>query len=101
MRYCKVENGKIVEVFQTDSEEIAKLNGYTTPCEKEIVQIRDGTYKFADEVTEADFLPSLEEVKAEKITEIKTFRDTEEVEDIEVNGHLFHYIHRLYLHSAA
>lgn len=35
--------------------------------------------------------PTLEEVKAKKIVELKEERDTKEVEDIEVNGHLFDY----------
>lgn len=90
MIFCKKENGEIVEVFETDDEEIAKLNGFTIPCEKEIVKVRNG-YKFADEVTEADFLPSLDEMKADKIAELKFIRDAKEVEDIEINGHLFDY----------
>lgn len=35
--------------------------------------------------------PDLEDTKQAKITELKNYRDTEEVEDIEVNGHLFDY----------
>lgn len=91
MIYCKTENGKIVEVFETDDEELAKLNGYTTPCDKEIVKVYDGSYKFADETTDEDFLPSLEAVKKNKIIELKMLRDDKEVEDISVSGHLFDY----------
>lgn len=35
--------------------------------------------------------PSLDEVKANKIAELKGIRDTKEVEDIQVNGYLFDY----------
>ena len=35
--------------------------------------------------------PTLDEVKEKKIIELKTIRDTKEVEDIEGNGHLFDY----------
>lgn len=35
--------------------------------------------------------PTLEEVKAEKITQLKALRDAKEVEDILVNGHLYDY----------
>lgn len=35
--------------------------------------------------------PTLEETKAEKITQLKALRDTKEVEDILVNGHLYDY----------
>ena len=72
MIYCKTKNGKIVEVFESNSQEIAEMNGFTTPCDKEIVQILDGSYKFADEVTEDDFLPSLAEVKAEKMFTLRS-----------------------------
>lgn len=71
MIYCKTKNGKIVEVFESNNQEIAEMNGFTTPCDKEIVQIRDGSYKFADEVTEADFLPTQAELNAEKIEQLK------------------------------
>ena len=71
MKYCKVENGKITEVFETDDEEIARLNGYTTPCDREIVQVHNGSYKFADEVTDADFLPTQEELNAEEVARLK------------------------------
>ena len=91
MIYVKEENGKIVEVFETNDQELAELNGFTTPCDREIVQVHDGSYKFADEVTEEDFLPTLAEVKESKINELKSIRDTEEVMPIEVNGHLFDY----------
>lgn len=91
MIYCKTENGIIVEVFETDNQELAELNGFTTPCEREIVRIHDGSYKFADETTEEDFLPTLEEVKQDKIAELKSIRDEKEVEDILVSGHLFDY----------
>ena len=67
MVYCKVENGKIIEVFETEDEEFARLNGYDTPCDREIIQVHDGSYKFADEVTDADFMPTLDEVKQNKI----------------------------------
>ena len=71
MKYCKVENGKITEVFETDDEEIAKLNGYTTPCDREIMQVHNG-YKFADEVTDADSLPTQEELNAEEVERLKS-----------------------------
>lgn len=90
MIFCKKENGEIVEVFETDDEEIAKLNGFTTPCEKEIVKVRNG-YKFADEVTEADFLPSLDELKADKIADLKSIRDAKEVEPVQTDKGLFDY----------
>lgn len=35
--------------------------------------------------------PSLDELKAQKINELKTIRDTEEVKPIEYNGNLFDY----------
>lgn len=35
--------------------------------------------------------PTLEEAKAEKITQLKALRDAKEVEDILVNGHLYDY----------
>lgn len=35
--------------------------------------------------------PSLDEVKANKIAELKGIRDAKEVEDIQVNGYLFDY----------
>ena len=35
--------------------------------------------------------PSLEEIKERKIAELKSIRDTQEVADIQVNGHLFDY----------
>lgn len=71
MKYCKVENGKITELFETDDAELAELNGYTTPCDREIVQVHDGSYKFADEVTDADFLPTQEELNAEEVVRLK------------------------------
>lgn len=89
MIYCKVEDGKILEVFKTDDEEIAKLNGYTTPCEREIVKVYDGSYKFADEVTPEDFKPTLNEVKASKIEYLKSTRNTKELEPILYKGVLF------------
>ena len=91
MIYCKTDsNGKILEVLEGD-EEFARANGYTEPCNREIVQVYNGSYKFADEVTDADFLPSLDEVKADKIAELKSIRDIQEVADIQVNGRLFDY----------
>ena len=90
MIYIKEENGKIVEIFETTSQELAEANGYTTSCDREIVKVRNG-YKFADEVTEADFLPSLDEVKADKIAELKSIRDTKEVEPIQTDKGLFDY----------
>lgn len=92
MIYCKLDDdGKILEVFETSDQEMAKINGYTTPCDREIVQVYNGSYKFADEVTDADFLPSLDELKANKITELKSIRDTKEVDDIQVNGYPYDY----------
>ena len=91
MKYCKVENGKITEVFETDCQELAELNGYTTPCEREIVQVYDRSYKFADEVTPEDFKPTLNEAKASKIDELKSSRDTKEVEPIQTDKGLFDY----------
>ena len=71
MIYYKVdENGKIISVLETDDEEIAKLNGYDTPCEREIVMTNRG-YKFKDEATEDDFKPTQEELNAEKIERLK------------------------------
>ena len=35
--------------------------------------------------------PSLDELKAQKLTELKTIRDTEEVKPIEYNGNLFDF----------
>lgn len=35
--------------------------------------------------------PTLDELKAQKLTELKTIRDTEEVKSIEYNGNLFDY----------
>lgn len=91
MVYCKTDSdGKILEVLEGD-EEFARANGFTEPCHRKIVQVYNGSYKFADEVTEADFLPSLDEVKAEKIAELKMLRDSKEVEDIQVNGYLYDY----------
>lgn len=91
MIYYKTDNnGKITEVFEGD-EELAILDGFDVHPSREIVQVYNGSYKFADEVTEADFLPSLGEVKAEKIAELKMLRDTQEVADIQVNGYLYDY----------
>ena len=91
MIYCRERNGKIVEVFETNDEEMARLNGFTTPCDREIVQVYDGSYKYADEVTDADFLPTIEEVKASKIAELKAIRDTKETEPIQTDKGLFDY----------
>lgn len=72
MKYCKVdEHGNITNVFETDDEEIAKLNGYETPCDREIVEVYNGSYKFKDETTEDDFKPSAEDIKNDKIFALK------------------------------
>ena len=89
MQYCKIIDGHITEVFETNDEEIARLNGYTTPCERKIAQVYDGSYKFADETTPDDFKPSLAEVKAAKIEYLKSTRNAKELEPISYNGVLF------------
>ena len=70
MIYVKEENGKIIEVFETNSREMAEANGFTTPCEREVVKVHNG-YKYADEVTDADFLPTQAELNAEEIERLK------------------------------
>ena len=91
MIYCKTDsNGKILEVLEGD-EEFAMANGFTEPCHRKIVQVYNGSYKFADEVTDVDFLPSLDEVKADKIAELKSIRDTKEVEPIQTDKGIFDY----------
>ena len=73
MIYCKTdENGKISKVLETSDKEIAILNGYSTPCDREIVQVRDGSYKFANEVTSEDFMPTQKEINETKIARLKS-----------------------------
>ena len=90
MIYVKEENGKIVEIFETNSQELAEANGFTTPCAREIIKTHNG-YKYADEVTDADFLPTLEESKESKISELKSIRDAKEVEPLQTSKGLFDY----------
>lgn len=92
MIYCKTDdNGKIIKVMETSDEDLAKANGFTEPCNREIVQVYNGNYKFADETTEDDFKPSLDEVKTNKINELKSIRDAEEVEPVQTGKGIFDY----------
>ena len=90
MIYYKLKDGRISQILETEDKELAKANDYI-PCEKEIVQVYNGSYKFADEVTDADFLPSLDEVKANKISELKSIRDTKEVDPVRTDKGIFDY----------
>ena len=87
------ENNEIVG-YQDDANDYIKSNYLRT--DKEIVQLVDGTFAFADEVNyeeEAEKLlaKQLEEIKKTKLTSLKNTRDTLEVEPIEYNGNNFDY----------
>ena len=97
MIYCKVnEDGEIKSVLETSDEELAKANGYTEPCNRKIVQVNDGSYKFADETTMEDFLQRLSDIKDDKILELKAARDSRETSPIEYNDHLFDFDEKSY-----
>lgn len=87
------ENDNILSMFETDDMEAVTLNGYTESdqCTRRIVQIHDGTYKFANKTTPSDFLPTLDEVKNTKLLELKEFRDIEEIAPIQTDKGLFDY----------
>lgn len=70
MQYIKTENNKIISVMETTDAELAEINGYVL-SEKEVVQIHNGSYKFADDVTEDDFKPTQKELDAEEISRLK------------------------------
>ena len=73
MIYCRTdENGNIISLFETNNKELAKLNGYDTPCEREIVQVYNGTYKFAEDVTEEDFKPTQKQINETEIARLKS-----------------------------
>ena len=82
MRYYKTDNnGIITDVVDTTDAEWAEHEGYRN--DKEVVQVYDGSFKFADETTEDDFKPPLSIVKENKISELKVVRDFKEVEPIQ------------------
>jgi len=90
MRYYKTDNnGKITDVVDTTDAEWAEREGYRN--DKEVVQVYDGSFKFADETTEDDFKPPLSIVKENKISELKVVRDFKEVEPIQTDKGLFDY----------
>ena len=77
--------------FYKPLETQEQLDEYTQAAEwcnnHENVTIEDkGEYYEVVEITH-----SLDEIKANKIAELKNIRDAKEVEDIEVNGKLFDY----------
>lgn len=89
MIYYKLKDGKISQVLETEDEELAQRSGYC--CDREIVQVYNGGYMFADEATPADFLPSLNDVKLNKINQLKAERDRREVEPLQTSKGVFDY----------
>lgn len=90
MVYYKTnKDGVITDVVSTTDVEWAERNGYIN--DRAVVQVYDGSFKFADKTTEDDFKPPLNELKASKIAELKAIRDAKEVDDIQVNGYLYDY----------
>ena len=60
--------------------------------DREIVQVTNGRLMFADEVdTESEAMAKLAQAKQNKIAELKSKRDAEEVTLIEYNNHLYDY----------
>ena len=90
MRYYKTDNnGIITDVVDTTDAEWAEHEGYRN--DKEVVQVYDGSFKFADETTEDDFKPPLSIVKENKISELKVVRDFKEGEPSQTDKGLFDY----------
>lgn len=90
MKYYKTDDdGKIISVVDTTDAEWAEREGYRN--DKEVVQVYDGSFKFADETTEDDFKPPLSIVKENKISELKGIRDFKEVEPVQTSKGLFDY----------
>ena len=69
-----------------DLSEYASASVWCNETQKATIEDRGEYY----EVVEIP-APTLEEAKAEKITQLKALRDTKEVEDILVNGHMYDY----------
>ena len=86
--YVDIWNGEIWEQFEDNRDKEYWLNTdvYGTPARK---MIKLGAFP-ANAVFVAPE-KTLEEIKSDKITELKTQRDTLEIEPIEHNGYLFDY----------
>ena len=73
------------KIYKSDMSQYSKLANW---CNENNATIEDkGEYYEVVEIP----APSLEELKADKINELKIIRDTEEVKPIEYNGNLYDY----------
>ena len=73
------------KIYKRDMSQYSKLANW---CNENNATIEDkGEYYEVVAIP----APSLDELKAQKLTELKTIRDTEEVKPIEYNGNLFDF----------
>ena len=70
----------------TDHEAYTQCANWCNETQKATIEDRDEYYECV-----AIPAPSLDELKAQKLTELKTTRDNEEVKPIAYNGNLFDY----------
>ena len=90
MRYYKTNgNGIITDVVDTTDAEWAIRNGYSN--NREVVQVYDGSFRFADQAKQEEFLPPMNIVIENKISELKAVRDTKEVEPVQTMKGIFDY----------
>ena len=96
--YRLKEDGTILDY--TSFEDNAKVPSFIkelyTETDRKIIQLVDGSFAFEDEVNLYEEAikkaeKELATAKSNKITELKNYRDTEEVEPIEYNGNFLDY----------
>ena len=89
MVYYKIENGKIIDALEYNDEQFVpqEIKDNYLVTDKEIVNTTNGLM-FADNVNQqVEEQAILEQIKANKINELKTARDTEEISPIEYGGY--------------
>lgn len=91
--YRLKENDTILDYceFEDDIDVPTFIQEQYIETERKIVRVYNGTLKFEDETIPTDFEVPLDELKQAKLVELKSTRDTLEVEPIKYNGNLFDY----------
>ena len=80
--FCEFEDGTNVPAF---------IEAQYIETDRKIVRVYNGTLMFEDETVPSDFVAPIEEIKQAKLVELKSMRDSLEVEPIGYNGNYFDY----------
>lgn len=91
----RLEDDKIVELLEYGSEEQLEQFPNFIATDREIIQNRQGQFVFKDELSESELYElqygTLEEIKANKIAQLKSARDTEEQSPILYNQYYWDF----------